>query len=71
MPKCFQEQYIFIHDALNEAIICGNTEVPATELHTHIQKLMLMEPSENITAMEMEFKKLSNVKVDNTRYVRE
>lgn len=37
-----EEQYIFIHDALNEAVICGNTEVAATELHTHIQKLMQM-----------------------------
>lgn len=64
-----EEQYIFIHDALNEAVICGNTEVAATELHTHIQKLMQMEPSENITSMEMEFKKLSNVKVDSSRFV--
>jgi receptor-type tyrosine-protein phosphatase F len=64
-----EEQYIFIHDALSEATLCGNTEVSATELHTHIQKLMQMEPSENITQMEMEFKKLSNVKVDSNRFV--
>ncbi|CRK99959.1 CLUMA_CG013255, isoform B [Clunio marinus] len=64
-----EEQYIYIHDALNEAVICGNTEVAATELHTHIQKLMQMEPSENITSMEMEFKKLSNVKVDSSKFV--
>lgn len=64
-----EDQYIFIHDALLEAIICGNTEVPARNLHNHIQKLMQTEPGENITGMEMEFKKLANVKADSTRFV--
>ncbi|CAH1716486.1 unnamed protein product [Chironomus riparius] len=64
-----EEQYIFIHDALLEAAICGNTEVAATELHTHIQKLMQVDPSENITCMEMEFKKLSNIKIDSSKFV--
>lgn len=64
-----EDQYIFIHDALLEAIICGSTEVPARNLHNHIQKLMQAELGENITGMEMEFKKLSNVKTDSTRFV--
>ncbi|XP_058055440.1 tyrosine-protein phosphatase Lar isoform X2 [Anopheles bellator] len=64
-----EDQYIFIHDALMEAVICGSTEVPARSLHNHIQKLMQTEPGENITGMEMEFKKLSNVKADSTRFV--
>ncbi|XP_053675759.1 tyrosine-protein phosphatase Lar [Anopheles nili] len=64
-----EDQYIFIHDALLEAVICGNTEVPARSLHNHIQKLMQTEQGENITGMEMEFKKLSNVKADSTRFV--
>ena len=64
-----EDQYIFIHDALMEAIICGNTEVPARNLHNHIQKLMLTDPSENITGMELEFKKLANIKVDSTKFV--
>ncbi|XP_050319811.1 tyrosine-protein phosphatase Lar isoform X3 [Bactrocera neohumeralis] len=64
-----EDQYIFIHDAILEAIICGQTEVPARNLHTHLQKLLLTEPGENITGMEMEFKKLSNVKVDSSKFV--
>lgn len=64
-----EEQYIFIHDALLEAAICGNTEVAATELHTHIQKLMQIDPSENITGMEIEFKKLSNIKIDSSKFI--
>jgi len=51
-----EDQYIFIHDALLEAVICGNTEVAARNLHTHIQKLMQPEIGENITGMELEFK---------------
>lgn len=27
-----EDQYIFIHDAILEAIICGSTEVPARNL---------------------------------------
>nr|CAD7398702.1 unnamed protein product [Timema poppensis] len=64
-----EDQYIFIHDALLEAVICGNTEVAARNLHTHIQKLMQPEVGENITGMELEFKKLSNIKADSTRFI--
>nr|XP_022917798.1 tyrosine-protein phosphatase Lar isoform X3 [Onthophagus taurus] len=63
-----EDQYIFIHDALLEAVICGQTEVPARNLHQHIQKLMQAELGEHITGMEMEFKKLSNMKTDSTRF---
>ncbi|XP_045464788.1 tyrosine-protein phosphatase Lar isoform X5 [Harmonia axyridis] len=64
-----EDQYIFIHDSLLEAVICGMTEVPARNLHNHIQKLMQMEPGENITGMEYEFKKLGNIKTDSSRFV--
>ncbi|XP_051170943.1 tyrosine-protein phosphatase Lar isoform X3 [Leptopilina boulardi] len=63
-----EDQYIFIHDALLEAVICGNTEVPARNLHSHIQKLMQPE-IDIITGMELEFKKLSNIKADSTRFI--
>lgn len=51
-----EDQYIFIHDALLEAVMAGNSEVPARNLHGHIQKLMAVEPGENVTGMELEFK---------------
>ncbi|KAL3869070.1 hypothetical protein ACJMK2_041796, partial [Sinanodonta woodiana] len=51
-----EDQYIFIHDALLEAVTCGNTEVPARNLSAHIQKLMQPEPGEAVTGMELEFK---------------
>lgn len=64
-----EDQYIFIHDSLLEAIICGATEVTAGKLHAHIQKLMQQEIGENITGMELEFKKLGNIKIDSSRFV--
>lgn len=51
-----EDQYIFIHDSLLEAVTCGNTEVPARNLSNHIQKLMQPEPGETVTGMELEFK---------------
>ena len=35
-----EDQYIFIHDVLVEAIVCGYTEVTVQELRSHIRKLM-------------------------------
>ncbi|XP_030241629.1 tyrosine-protein phosphatase Lar isoform X4 [Drosophila navojoa] len=64
-----EDQYIFIHDAILEAIICGSTEVAARNLHSHLQKLLTTEPGESISGMEVEFKKLSNVKMDSSKFV--
>lgn len=49
-----EDQYMFIHDALLEAVVCGNTEVPARSLPTHITNLLLNH--DGITNMELEFK---------------
>lgn len=53
-----EDQYSFIHDALLEAVACGNTEVPARNLYTYIQKLAQIEVGEHVTGMELEFKVL-------------
>ena len=59
-----EDQYIFIHDALLEAVVSGVTEIAARNLHHHIQQLMQTEPGESITAMEVEFKKISNLQAN-------
>jgi len=51
-----EDQYVFIHDALLEAVQSGNTEIPARSLYVHIQKLTQPEPGETVTGMELEFK---------------
>ncbi|XP_016299138.1 receptor-type tyrosine-protein phosphatase delta-like isoform X2 [Sinocyclocheilus anshuiensis] len=64
-----EEQYVFIYDALLEAISCGNTEVPARNLYAYIQRLSQTEPPEHISGMEQEFKRLANAKAHNSRFV--
>ncbi|XP_047221077.1 protein tyrosine phosphatase receptor type Db isoform X15 [Girardinichthys multiradiatus] len=64
-----EDQYIFIHDALLEAVTCGNTEVPARNLYSYIQRLTQIEPGENITGMEVEFKRLASAKAHTSRFV--
>ncbi|XP_043570842.1 receptor-type tyrosine-protein phosphatase S isoform X27 [Chiloscyllium plagiosum] len=64
-----EDQYIFIHDALLEAVTCGNTEVPARNLYAYIQKLTQVEPGENVTGMELEFKRLANTKAHTSRFI--
>ena len=40
-----EEQYVFIHDVLLEAIHSGYTELQATDLRVHIKNLMQVNPT--------------------------
>ncbi|XP_044039621.1 receptor-type tyrosine-protein phosphatase delta-like isoform X41 [Siniperca chuatsi] len=64
-----EDQYVFIHDALQEAVNCGTTEVPARNLYAYIQKLTQIEGGENVTGMELEFKRLANTKAHTSRFI--
>ncbi|XP_068593707.1 receptor-type tyrosine-protein phosphatase S-like isoform X6 [Cebidichthys violaceus] len=64
-----EDQYSFIHEALLEAVACGNTEVAARSLFSYMQKLSKVEPGEHITGMELEFKRLANTKAHTSRFV--
>ena len=48
-----QEQYIFIHDAILESVMCGDTEINATNLRS---TLMKMNRKNNSTKLETQFK---------------
>ena len=51
-----EDQYVFIHDALVEAIRSGNTEVPARSLYAHLQLLSCMDAGKSCSGIELEFK---------------
>ena len=51
-----EDQYVFIHDALVEAIQSGNTEVPARNLYAHLQRLSCIDAAKSCTGIELEFK---------------
>jgi len=51
-----EDQYVFIHDALVEAIQSGVTEVPARSLYAHLQRLSCIDASKSCNGIELEFK---------------
>ena len=51
-----EDQYVFIHDALVEAIQSGITEVAARSLYAHLQRLSCIDAVKSCTGIELEFK---------------
>ena len=51
-----QAQYIFIHDALKEVILCGQTEILAADMRMVINQLnMQNDPCSASTGFEHQF----------------
>nr|AAK01633.1 PTP-3B [Caenorhabditis elegans] len=61
-----EEQYIFIHDAVLDAVNSGSTEVPASRLHQHLH--ILSQPSaDQLSGIDMEFRHLTTLKWTSNR----
>ena len=52
---------MFIHDAVLEAVICGETEVPANQYASEVKNLKRYNHRTNSTGMEMQYQLLSQV----------
>lgn len=64
-----EDQYIFIHDAILEAVLAGNTEVPSQNLYNHLEILMQPVPGEGISGIELEFKKIAAMKTPLSKFI--
>jgi len=54
----FQPQYIFIHDAILEAIQCGVTDVQARDLRDRFRVMGMVDSYVGLTELEIEYDKL-------------
>ena len=53
--RIFQEQYVFIHDALCDYITCGDTSVPAHELKAVIATFTSVDEDTKCTGFQKQF----------------
>ena len=51
-----QEQYIFIHDAILKSVMCGDTEINATNFRSTLMKMTRKNMEDNSTKLETQFK---------------
>ncbi|XP_055363659.1 receptor-type tyrosine-protein phosphatase mu-like isoform X4 [Betta splendens] len=56
-----EEQYVFIHDAILEACLCGDTAIPANQLHSVYYEMNRLEPQTNSSQIKEEFRTLNMV----------
>lgn len=51
----FQEQYVFIHDAILEACLCGETAIPMNEFAVAYKELLRVDSQSNSSPLREEF----------------
>ncbi|XP_048106258.1 LOW QUALITY PROTEIN: receptor-type tyrosine-protein phosphatase mu-like [Alosa alosa] len=56
-----EEQYVFIHDAILEACLCGDTTIPANQLRSIYYEMNRLDPQTNSSQIKEEFRTLNMV----------
>ena len=54
--SALQEQYVFIHDAILEACLCGDTTIPANQLRSVYYEMNRLDPQTNSSPIKEEFR---------------
>ncbi|ETE61142.1 Receptor-type tyrosine-protein phosphatase U, partial [Ophiophagus hannah] len=56
-----EEQYVFIHDAILEACLCGETSIPISEFRPTYKEMVRIDPQSNSSQLREEFQTLNSV----------
>ncbi|KAK7916072.1 hypothetical protein WMY93_011833 [Mugilogobius chulae] len=56
-----EEQYVFVHDAILEACLCGNTAIPVCEFRAVYYNISRIDPQTNSSQIKDEFQTLNIV----------
>ncbi|XP_076869891.1 receptor-type tyrosine-protein phosphatase T isoform X5 [Brachyhypopomus gauderio] len=56
-----EEQYVFVHDAILESCLCGNTAIPVCEFRAIYYKISRLDPQTNSSQIKDEFQTLNIV----------
>ncbi|XP_066538357.1 protein tyrosine phosphatase receptor type Ma isoform X3 [Hoplias malabaricus] len=56
-----EEQYVFIHDAILEACLCGDTTIPSNQLRSVYYDMNRLDPQTNSSQIKEEFRTLNMV----------
>lgn len=54
-PAVSQEQYVFIHDAILEACLCGETAIPVNEFALTYKEMLKVDSQSNTSQLREEF----------------
>ena len=52
---CLQAQYVFIHDATSELVVCGETEIPVADIRISINQMRRSVMGGTTTGFQKQF----------------
>ncbi|XP_030851934.1 receptor-type tyrosine-protein phosphatase epsilon isoform X2 [Strongylocentrotus purpuratus] len=58
------EQYVFLHEAVLESLVCDDTRIPVDGFEVRLQELTKQDPKGGQTLLDQEFKTLSKISPD-------
>jgi hypothetical protein len=65
LPLTLQEQYVFVHDAILEACLCGNTAIPVCEFRSLYYNISRLDPQTNSSQIKDEFQVWVNPRLND------
>lgn len=69
-PLALQEQYVFVHDAILEACLCGNTAIPVCEFRSLYYNISRLDPQTNSSQIKDEFQVGARLRLRGTEHAR-